>query len=546
MTKTSIDGTELKDLLLGGVAGVSDNLVLINELNVFPVPDGDTGTNMHHTLRRAYHEIKPLDKNDASFIAQRFAHGALMGARGNSGTILSQWLQGFADGLDNSHTITASIGLTALKAAVDRAYASVSQPVEGTMLTVARQATVHLSRDCGDETTLEQMLDLIIAGANRSLEETPSLLPILREAGVVDAGGMGLLCFLRGMRHASCGSGQVALATDALETARSEVRAGARGDYGYDVQFLMLGADLAVADVRRAMEGLGESVLVVGNAAAIKVHVHVDNPAVPIDFAIRTGAALDDVVVENMGLQATAHLRESRIGAAAASPDGRADIAVIAVAKGVGMQALFRDLNCSAVIDGGAGDSPAAEDFLDVMRQLPATRFIVLPNDGNIEMAARQAAALMTNKSAHVLPTHTVQQGISAMVAFGDANDCRVDLDEATASMGEACARVRSINLTRATRSRTINGLSIAVGDCIAIIDGDLTAAAADLHSVAVDAMKQATDDSSEMVTVYYGADVSESAAADLIERLSKDFDALEYELVFGGQDLYPYLISVE
>lgn len=546
MVRKSISGSDLKRLFLGGVAGVSDNIALINELNVFPVPDGDTGANMHHTLKRAYQEIDALESDDVSHIAERFAYGALMGARGNSGTIMSQLIKGFADGLIRSRTLTAAMITPALRSAVDRAYAAVSEPVEGTILTVARQATENLERQDASKMGRAQILDALVTGAKRSLDRTPDLLPILKEAGVVDAGGMGLLCFLSGMLDDLVQPMPGAAHRPLSTVAGAELRPSDRGIYGYDVQFLMRAETLDVAAIRREMERLGESVLVVGDATAIKVHIHVDNPAVPIDYAVKAGAALDDVVIENMQLQIEARGRGRQSPDDAPVDSDASLIAAIAVAQGPGIQAVFRDLNCSALLEGGAGANPSTEDILQVLRDHPAQELIVLPNDRNIEMAARQAAGFVSDKQVRVLPTHSVQQGISAMVAFGDAADCRADLDTAAATMRDAIASVRSIGLTRATRTTMINGIDIKAGDIIALLDGGLIAAGSDTQSVALEAVKRAADNSAELATVYYGEDVRESAAMALIAHLDKEIAALELEIVFGGQALYPYLISIE
>ena len=547
MAKTSIDGFTLKRLIRAGVARVTQNVALINQLNVFPVPDGDTGVNMHHTLQRAYQEIATLETADVSVIADRFAYGALMGARGNSGTILSQLLKGFAEGLDRSERLTTMLLLPALECAVKAAYEGVSQPVEGTILTVAREAAESVKRAEQKGLPLEEKLELLVAGAQRSLDNTPNLLEVLREAGPGRCWRYGFALLLaRCPAELLYECQHVGDGTRDNQRARNRCPSSALAEYGYDVQFLMRGERQDVISIRQKMEQLGESVLVVGDESAIKVHLHVENPAVPIDYAVKTGAVLDDIVIENMQLQAEAFTKRRHARVDIASAVSAMAVAVIAVAQGDGIRAVFKDLNCSVVIEGGAGASPAAEDFLSVIQDFPAERFIILPNDRNIIMAARQGARFVPGKRVQTLPTHTVLQGISAMIAFGDARDEQADPDTFVERMQEAIASVRSIEITRATRTTTINGLAIEKDEFIAILDGEIVGSAGEVKSALLPALNQVTGAETELATVYYGAEVTHLAAKDLITHLRNEVNAIDFELVYGGQDLYPYLISVE
>ena len=528
----SIDGQALKAALAAGVAQVVRSAQQIDALNVFPVPDGDTGANMSHTLRRAYAEIADTDCQDASAIAARFAYGALMGARGNSGTILSQLLRGFADALDGASLLTAPLLLAGARSAVQRAYAAVTEPVEGTILTVARQACECLDAADKDSASVSDLMDMAACAARVSLENTPNLLPILREAGVVDAGGMGLLCFLQGMQ---AGVGAESAADFALARVAPMQTATAADSYGYDVQFLMRGAGLDVAAVRRDLSALGWSLLVAGDSAAIKVHIHAHNPAPPLDYAIRAGAQLDDIVVENMSLQAKAFQANQQ----------PSEIAVVAAADGGGLRAVLSDLGCACVLDSSAG-KPSSEDFVAAIHALPQRQIIILPNDGDIIMAARQAAALTSDKQVEVLPTRSVQQGISAMLAFGNATDSQAQLDETRAAMRDASLAVVSIAAARASRTSTINNLPIRAGDYIAIVDGEIRASASDLPAALLSALQPLADETRELATLYYGADLTSAQAEDLMKRLQAGCAAIEYELVYGGQRVYCVLVSVE
>ena len=470
-----IDGRLLKVALAAGTAQVSREAKLINALNVFPVPDGDTGTNMQHTLRRAYHEVAAQDSENAGVIAKSFAHGALMGARGNSGTILSQLLRGFADALGDAPLLTPNLLREAARSAVDRAYAAVSEPTEGTILTVAREAAESLEADDLNRASIRQLMNRAVQAAGESLAKTPQLLPILREAGVVDAGGMGLLCFLQGMHSGDATNlPEVEMAEQSLPQA-----ATIPGEYGYDVQFLMRGSGLDVAAVRRSMENLGWSVLVVGDSAAIKVHIHAHNPAPPLDYAVKAGAQLDDIVVENMSRQAQAfHSQRTQPGTA-----------VIAAADGAGFHALLRDLGCQSIIDSSAGN-PAAEEILAAIAGLHYEQIIVLPNDKNTILAAEQAVQLAQDKRAFVVPTRSPQQGIGAMLAWGSANDSGAALDETLAEMRLSSESVVSIAVARASRSARIQGISIRPGEFIAIVDGQIRAAASDIFCALLSALQ--------------------------------------------------------
>lgn len=541
MTNHNIGGRALKRLFRAGLNNLSSNVDLINRLNVFPVPDGDTGINMFHTLQRAYREIEDTENDDFCQIAEGFARGALMGARGNSGTILSQLLQGFADGLGKAPLLTDELFVRACQSAVQRGYASVSEPTEGTILTVARQATEALQRRESGSASLKEMLETLIAAADASLNNTPQLLPILQDAGVVDAGGMGLVCFLRGLR----GGRSLPQASSAQFAGITAAADAGTESFGYDVQFLMIGQDLELTQTRRDLEQLGWSVIVVGDEETIKAHIHVDNPAVPLDYAIRSGAALDDVVVENMALQ----YQRSLTGAPSMQEGLKAessDVSVIAVVDGDGLRAVFHDLNCGAVIQGGARRNPSAEEFIAAIHQAPAERVIILPNNRNVILAARQAASLVDSLLARVVPTETVLQGINAMLAFGDATDGGADFESTIAQMSAACEEIHSIEIARASRNSRVRDLEISENDFIAIVDGAISSASSDVAMATLDAFAVLDAASLELATVYYGAGISELETNRMIRRLTKSVKGLEFEAIYGGQSLYPFLISVE
>lgn len=520
-----MNGQKLKRRLAAGLAGLARHGSALDRMNVFPVPDGDTGVNMRHTLQRAYAEIEADDSDDAAWIAGRFAYGALMGARGNSGTILSQLLQGFAIGLNQAPTLRPADALAGCQMAVKLAYQSVSEPVEGTILTVAREAAEALQNRAANEMTLHDMLAVLTAAAEESLHNTPNLLPVLKEAGVVDSGGLGLFLFLQGMTNSA--ADDRALEGFLPRAAKQAKTTAAAAHYGYDVQFLMLGQAMDVGAIRRDFEKLGESVVVVGDAAAIKVHLHVQNPAIPFDYAIQTGAQLDDVVVENMQRQHQEYTR----GRQAAGK-----IAVIAVAAGDGLRAIFQDLNCARVIAAGQDMDVDAESFLEVIHSLPTERVIILPNSRELMMTAQQAARQGLGRDVRVAPTKTAAQGISAMMAYDKS---RTDMETMYGQMVEASGLVRSIEITRVAHSAEFQGMRLG------IVDGEIWAAADTIEKTLLDVFGRFSIDDWELATVYYGEGAAESAANQLIGRLSNAIKGLQFELVYGGQP-YPYLIGLE
>lgn len=548
--KRGLNGEALKQALASAVSQFSQHVEGINEMNVFPVPDGDTGINMYHTLQRAYGEIAALDNADLAEVTRRFAYGALMGARGNSGTILSQLLKGFAEQLQRAETLTTPEFALACQGAAQFAYDAVTSPVEGTILTVAREASDALARHAGDSLALPEALQILLRAAQVSLRKTPELLPILKEAGVVDAGAMGLLAFLRGLVSTYS-------EFDLPENAEGPAAAGPGtpmdppqdSAFGYDVQFLMLGENLHVAQIRQDLEQVGWSLLVVGDESIVKVHIHVDNPALPIDYAVQSGATLDDIVVENMTLQSRRRAlpETSSLPSKDQTPEA---FGVIAVAPGEGLWAVFEDLGCAAVIPGGQGRNPSVEDFLAALDGIDASSVFILPNNRNIIMTASQAAETAEARQVDVLPTTSVVEGISAMIAlrsFEDSiEDSGGDLSSATGEMRAAAQQVCSIEITRATRDSRLHGLAIRCGDFIALGDGRIIVAGATIEAVIVAALAKVLSPEHELATLYYGDSVQEQEARELIERLSFLYPELELDLVFGGQDLYPYLIGLE
>jgi DAK2 domain fusion protein YloV len=557
-SRQRVDGQTLKYLFSGGVIWLAHHAERINILNVFPVPDGDTGTNMLLTVRKAESYLNKVSDDHIGRVTAAIAEGARYGARGNSGTILSMLFQGFAQALKGHDHMDAALFAEACQRAVDYAYDTVRsamEPREGTILTVARLAAAAVVERAQTNDSLHDLFDLLLKAAKTALDDTPNQLAVLKEAGVVDSGGAGLVALLEGIKRLRDGDDDYDSIIPELDLPQNGAVKQVEQDweaaivpddergYGYDVQFLMLGRDLDVEQVRRDISALGWSPLIDGNSNTVKVHIHVYNPAEPIHYAIQTGAELEDVVIENMQRQYEAYVaqRGGRNDEKAAITD---EIAVIAVGRGAGLTRALREYGAAAVIEGGQTMNPSASNFVDVIKSLPNTRVVLLPNNGNIILAAREAAAL-SDKEVHVVPTKSFPQGIAALLAY--SNHLDESLDEIVVSMSDATKHVRTFEVTIATRTLdSINGVMVNEGDYFALVDNQPAAADPQLQSVVLAALAKIQAETYELVTVYYGADVSEESASALIEALKSAYPMLEYECVNGGQPLYPYLLSVE
>lgn len=547
------DGHKLKWLMAAGVAWLEHHKDQVNNMNVFPVPDGDTGTNMLMTIQKAYQQVENSNESHIGVVSDQIARGALRGSRGNSGTILSYLFRGFANGLNGKEIMDAAAFAQAVQSSVDYAYETVSsvmEPVEGTILTVAREANDAVQDIVQHENDLKVILDHMIEYAYKSLDNTPNLLPKLKEAGVVDSGGMGLVYILEGIQRVIDGEpvvigNQNGAANSAAESPAWEdaLIPDDEEGYGYDVQFLMLGDNLDVAQVRRDISDMGWSPLVDGDSSLIKVHIHVHDPGEPLSYAIAQGVDLDDIVVENMQAQYLQYVQDRT--AREHQPPKQVDgIAVVTVARGSGLETLLDEYGAARIIQGGQTMNPSTDDFLEMIDSLDNDEIILLPNNGNIIMAAEQAART-SNKTVHVVPSKTIQQGIAALLTYGGQKDTS-SVDELAAAMGEALHHVISAEVTTATRNATIDGVTVQDGQMIGLVNGKLTLANDELNDLVVALLNQVNVNDYELVTLYYGDTVREAEAGALIAQLSNLFEEIEFELVAGKQPLYPYLISIE
>ena len=543
------DGHLFKKMAEAGLAWLETNQEKVNQLNVFPVPDGDTGTNMFLTMRKAYDEIAGMDEPHIGKVSEKLSYGARLGARGNSGVILSEWLRGFAEALQDQSAFDAALFAQACQRAVERSYKSVVSPVEGTILTVSRQAMEAVIERAKAEHDINALFETKVRAAYESLRHTPDLLPMLKEAGVVDSGGQGWTFIIEGMLRSLRGEetrmgGAQAVAVQKSGWQNALVPKDEQG-YGYDVQFLMRGEGLDVDSVRKAIAEIGWSTLVVGDDRLIKVHVHVHDPGIPISYAIKQGAAIDDVVVENMQQQYQSYVahREAREHTPQPIVEG---VAVIAVTTGEGISRMFTDeLGTASIVVGGQTMNPSTEAFLKAINALPNTEIILLPNNPNVIMAARQAMSLAEGKTVRVVPSRTIPQGIAAMFEYGNERESG-DMDAIVDAMTAALSNVVTIEVTTATRTTTLNGVSVREGQLIGLIDDQMAAAGDEFHALLKTLLEKAGADKRELITLYYGDVINEAEAQTLSENLAGDFAAQEFQIVNGGQPLYPYIVSIE
>ncbi|MCY4525320.1 MAG: DAK2 domain-containing protein [Anaerolineaceae bacterium] len=547
--RRTCDGRQLRRLLTAGLSWLEQNQDLVDSLNVFPVPDGDTGKNMVLTMRSANEHIKSPASSDAGAVGAGVAHGALMGARGNSGVILSQLLTGFAESIRDCQNFDAQQLNHAWQLAVDKAYKAVTEPVEGTILTVARETGTALAQRVQDEgeEDLVVLLETMAAAAKVSLMHTPELLPVLKNAGVVDSGGQGLVCILEGMLRLA--QGQPVLTTVASPSGDGQgwqhaLEPDDEEGYGYDVQFLMHGEKMDVKTIHDGIDALGWSTLVVGDERLIKVHVHVHDPGQPISYAVGRCGWLNDVVVENMQEQYLQYVEQRMEGTEVEEVTEAGEVGVIAVAGGAGLTHLFREeLGAAHVIAGGQTMNPSARDFVDAMEQLPQDAFVLLPNNSNIILAAQQAAKLADDLEVRVVPSKSIPQGVEAMLH----RPMRLqDLDSAAAAMEAALDEVVSASLTTATRDAGIDGLEVSAGQYIGLVDGQLCVADDKLEDALDRLVRLALQDGGELVTLYHGEQVDPQRAEALAASLADVHEDVEVELVRGDQPHYPFLVGVE
>ena len=538
------NGRELKLLLHAGTVWLRKHASQINALNVFPVPDGDTGTNMVLTMEAALEEINATTDDSAGAVAHATAHGALMGARGNSGVILSQMFRGIASGLKGKKQFDGAEFAAALKEGSATAYKGVIQPVEGTILTVGREAA-EAAGAAADEGVRDffPVMERVVAAAKESVAKTPLLLDVLREAGVVDAGGQGLYVILEGalkyLKGESMETDELIEPTPAAVMS-TPVESGM--DWGYCTEFVLQGQSIDVEELRERICAWGDSALVVGDESTVKVHVHTFRPGEVISFAGDKGT-LHNIKIDNMQDQHREYLvlGEDATSAAVDAQQEVDGIAVVAVVSGPGLRQVFTSLGVNTIVPGGQTMNPSTQELLQAVESLGNKDVIVLPNNGNVLLAARKAQEL-SQKNVFVVPSETIPQGISALLAF----NFQSDLEQNAEAMNAATQSVQTAEITRAIRSVKIDGLEVEEGDIIGLLNGELVASAETIDEAALEMLGQMNADEHEILTVYYGEDVTEEQAEKLVSKLQGRYPDQDWELVQGGQPHYHYIMSAE
>lgn len=544
-------GSQMRKMTRAGLVWLERNRDHVNSLNVFPVPDGDTGTNMLLTMRSAYARIENEDEPHAGKVAGQIAQGALMGARGNSGVILSQIWRGLAAGLSAKEAFTTADLAQAFQSASDTAYKGVMRPVEGTILTVIREGAAEAADAARKSDDLRFMLERILERCQQTLERTPDLLPVLRQAGVVDSGGQGLVYLLEGMMRYAQGElsldGQSAagsMPTPAGEPAPAQAFAVPEGgslEFPYDVQFLISGRDLDVAAVRSRIDAMGDSTVVVGDERTIKVHIHVKDPGEPLSYGITLGH-ISDVVVENMQEQ----MEEIVYGGAAVSvpmmpiidPD---HVGVVAVASGAGLVGVFRSLGAAYVVNGGQTNNPSTEEIFQAIEQAPTDKVIVLPNNKNIFLAA-EAARELSSKQVEVVHSRSIPQGIAALMSLNPDDSVARNVE----NMERMLSLVKTGEITRATRSVELDGVDVKEGSIIGLADGHLCGSGPDQDVVLEELLERMDVAECSIVTIYYGDDVTKAQADEVAKRICEHYPDVEVEVVEGGQAHYYYILGAE
>ncbi len=533
-----LTGDDVRRMFMAARSSLEMNVTSINALNVFPVPDGDTGTNMLLTLKAVDEELEGLEGAGAGVLATAIARGTLMGARGNSGVILSQFFHGWAQSFAGVDTFGGPEMARALQRAADASYKAVTNPVEGTILTVVKEAARGAEEAAaGGELSPVAVWERACQAARKALAETPDLLPVLKEAGVVDAGGLGLVAIMEGMRCYLCGEETAPLDVDVgrVAPAAMYLTATEEKEYGYCTQFLLQGSGLDVDVVRGRMVAMADSTVVVGDTTAVKVHAHTYDPGALISYAISVGS-MTQVKIDNMDDQHQEFLELHRERQQETMPLG-----VVAVAAGQGILRVLRGLGAIGIVPGGQTMNPSVRDMVDHVAQAGAAQVILLPNNPNIVGTAQQATSV-SPKPLHVVPTRSVPQGVAALLAFNP------DLDAATnlAQMQEAVAGVRSGEVTRAVRATSVGGVSVREGDAIAMLDDKLVASCATTVEAIQKLCLFAAPGPGALITLYWGGSTEEQEAQEAADSLRSCCPGVELEVVFGGQPHYDYLVSIE
>lgn len=555
MSVQTIDAKMLQKMFLAGAKGLEAKKEYINELNVFPVPDGDTGTNMTMTIMAAAKDVANLQNPTLTELGKAISSGSLRGARGNSGVIMSQIFRGFVKELKGLDIIDVTALGNGVQHAAETAYKAVMKPKEGTILTVAK-AGADKSMDLlvnGDTDDIIKFCDEVAAEMEGALLQTPELLPVLKQAGVVDSGGEGLMTFIRGALDALKGK-----ATDftvntgtATRVVNGSVGASEEEDirFGYCTEFIIMlerGEDVVESQLKEYLQKIGDCVVVVADDDIVKVHVHTNDPGLAIQKALTYGS-LTSMKIDNMREEHQEKVirdaqKASESASAPKKEEPRKENGFIAVAAGDGLADIFRDLGVDYVIEGGQTMNPSTDDVLSAIEQVNAENIFVLPNNGNIILAANQAKNLTEDKEVYVVPSKNIPQGIAAMISFVSGRSAAENAE----SMEEEMQLIKSGQVTYAVRDTNMDGKDIKQGDFMGLTDKTIVSVGSDLQGTAKELIESLLDEDSELVSLYYGSDATKEQAEQLAEDIEKTHEDVEVEVQYGGQPVYSYFISVE
>ncbi|MCL6585755.1 MAG: DAK2 domain-containing protein [Anoxybacillus sp.] len=554
MTIRTLDGRRFANMVVKGAQHLANNAKAVDALNVFPVPDGDTGTNMNLSMTSGAKEVKAQSSEHIGKVAGALAKGLLMGARGNSGVILSQLFRGFAKAVEGKSTITSTEFAAALEAGVATAYKAVMKPVEGTILTVAKDAAKRAVAVAKKQPDLVAVMEEVVKEAKASLARTPDLLPVLKEVGVVDSGGQGLVYVYEGFLAELKGEAVEDLKTETVsmeELVKTEHHKSVQShihtdeiEFGYCTEFMVrFEADklrehpFSEEAFRQALSQFGDSLLVIADDELVKVHIHAEHPGEVLTYGQRYGSLLN-IKIENMREQHANIVNEPKIDT---KPKQKQPYGIVTIAMGNGIAELFKSIGAHAVIEGGQTMNPSTEEIVKAIESVRADTVFVLPNNKNIIMAAEQAASVADSRVI-VIPTKTVPQGMSAILAFNPS----IAAEQNEKAMLAALSQVKTGQVTFAVRDTTIDGIEIAEGDYMGIADGKIVVSEKDKINVAKQLLAALIDEDAELATILYGEDATEEEVERIVHYLEETYPDIEVEVHNGEQPLYPFIFSVE
>ena len=552
MELKTINAELLAKMFKQGTFELNKNKNIVDALNVFPVPDGDTGTNMSLTMNSAIEGLLKQSFDNVDDVAKSMSKGSLMGARGNSGVILSQIFRGFAKGCKGKTELTSQDLCVAFKDAADTAYSAVLKPVEGTILTVIRKIADKAVEYTNEDLDVIELMKLLIKKGEETLEKTPDFLPVLKQAGVVDAGGKGLIFILQGCLDAMEGKEVDFASIKMSQAAEAPAQNIINTDdivFAYCTEFIIEGENMDGQKLKAVIEKMGDSMVFVQDEELIKVHIHTNNPGTALEEALKFGS-LKKVKIENMKDQHSsivegAHgyelIEETPVQASASDVVYDEDFGFIGVAMGEGFVNIFKDLGIQGNIIGGQTMNPSTEDFMNEIENCQSSHIFLFPNNSNIIMAANQAKEL-SDKDVYVIPTKTMPQCIAAMLKF----DRDLSADENYQGMCDSLSSVKTIQITYSVRDTVINDMEIKKDDYLAVADGDIKSVGQEIEDVVFQSIEKTKNEDSEILSIYYGADVSEAEAEALKEKLEDQFPEFEIDLYSGGQPIYYYVMSIE